>query len=152
MRCLRARRGTAQAYYARGRILLEDNQERGVDDVERAMQLDESARESGSQLLYSYFYSRNQLARCDKYRHILSQVARERQLANVERATLKRKDVLESHAIAAAGLTAWMRALVQQPGLKRAWLARKQVAHLAAVPAYVLIVRVSGSCSGSAMR
>ena len=132
--------GHAAAYYARGRILLEDNQERGVDDVERAMQLDESARESGSQLLYTYFYSRNQLARCDKYRHILSQVARERQLANMERATLKRKDVLEPHAIAAAGLTSWMAALVQQPGLKRAWLARRQVAHLAAVPAYVLIV------------
>jgi Zn-dependent protease with chaperone function len=123
--------GHAAAYYARGRILLEDNQERGVDDVERAMQLDESARESGSQLLYTYFYSRNQLARCDKYRHILSQVARERQLANMERATLKRKDVLEPHAIAAAGLTSWMAALVQQPGLKRAWLARRQVAHLA---------------------
>jgi Zn-dependent protease with chaperone function len=132
--------GHAAAYYARGRILLEDNQERGVDDVERAMQLDESARESGSQLLYSYFYSRNELALCDKYRHILSQVARERHLAAMERATLKRKDVLEPHAIPAAGLTSWMAALAQQPGLRRAWLARRRVAHLPAVPAYLLIV------------
>ena len=132
--------GHAAAYYARGRILLEDNQERGVADVERAMQLDESARESCSQLLYSYFYSRNQLARCDKYRDILSQVARERQLAALERASLKRRDVLEAHAIAATGLKPWMAALAQQPGLKRAWLARRRVAHLAAVPAYVLIV------------
>jgi Zn-dependent protease with chaperone function len=136
--------GHAPAYYARGRILLEDNQERGVQDVERAMQLDESARESGSQLLYTYFYSRNELARCDKYRHILSQVALERQLAASERAALKRRDVLEPHAITAAGLTAWMAALAQQPGLKRAWLARRRVAHLAAVPAYVLIVEYQG--------
>jgi Zn-dependent protease with chaperone function len=135
--------GHAAAYYARGRILLEDNQERGVDDVERAMQLDESARESGSQLLYSYFFSRNQLARCDKYRHILTQVARERHLAAAERATFKRKDVLEPHAVPAAGLTAWMAALAQQPGLKRAWLARRRVAHLSAVPAYLLIVEFS---------
>ena len=71
----------AAACYARGRILLEEDEERGVADVERAMQLDEAAREPGSQLLYSFFYARNQLRRCDKYRHILSLVARERQLA-----------------------------------------------------------------------
>jgi hypothetical protein len=136
--------GHAAAYYARGRILLEDNQERGVQDVERAMQLDESARESGSQLLYSYFYSRNELERCDKYRDILSQVARERQLAAAERATLKRKDGLEPHGIGATDLRAWMSALAQQPGLKRAWLARRKVQHLAAVPAYVLIVEYQG--------
>jgi Zn-dependent protease with chaperone function len=135
--------GHAAAYYARGRILLDDNQERGVDDVERAMQLDESARESGSQLLYTYFYSRNQLARCDKYRHILTQVARERHHASVERATFKRKDVLEPHSIPAARLTPWRVALAEQPGLKRAWLARRRVKHLQAVPAYLLIVEFS---------
>lgn len=132
--------GHAAAYYARGRILLEENEERGVDDVERAMQLDESAREPGSQLLYTYFFARNQLARCDKYRHILWQVARERQLASAERAVLKRKDVLEPHALTGTGLTPWMAALAAHDCVKRAWVVRRRVQHLPAMPAYVLVV------------
>jgi len=135
--------GHAAAYYARGRILLVEDEERGVADVEKAMQLDESAREPGSQLLYSYFYSRNQLSRCDKYRDILSQAARERQLAAAERSDLVRKDVLEPHGLSSAQLLPWFAALQGHRGLKRAWLARKQVRYLRNVPAYVLVVELS---------
>jgi Zn-dependent protease with chaperone function len=132
--------GHAGAYYARGRILLEQDEERGVADVERAMQLDEAAREPGSQLLYRYFYSRNQLSRCDKYRSMLSQAAHERQLAAAERSELRRKDTLDHHGLAPADLLPWLAVLSGHKAVKRAWLARKAVRHLRAVPAYVLIV------------
>jgi Zn-dependent protease with chaperone function len=135
--------GHAAAYYARGRILLDEDEERGVADLEKAMQLDESAREPGSQLLYSYFYSRNQLSRCDKYRTMLSQAARERRLAATERSQLKRNDLLLPHGLPPAELLAWLAALSSQKGLKRAWLARKQVRYLQAVPAYLLVIEFS---------
>ena len=132
--------GHAPAYYARGRILLEVNEERGVADVERAMQLDEAAREPGSQLLYSHFYQRNQLVRCSKYRDILSQVAHERQLAATERRELRRGDLLEPHGLTEAQIAEWRTVLARQKRLKRAWLARKHVQHLKSVPAYVLVM------------
>ncbi|HTT36047.1 MAG TPA: M48 family metalloprotease [Burkholderiales bacterium] len=133
----------APAYYARGRILLEGNEERGVADVERAMQLDEAAREAGSQLLYTYFYSRNQLVRCSRYRDILSQVAYERELAEAERKVLGRRDTLEPHELSESQLHEWRTVLARQTRLKRAWLVRKRVQHLQSVPAYVLVLEFS---------
>jgi Zn-dependent protease with chaperone function len=130
----------AAAYYARGRILLEAGEERGVADLEKAMQLDEAAREPGSQLLSGYFYSRNQLSRCDKYRQMLSQAARERKLAAIERGELKRHDALLPHGLPPAELLPWFAALSDRKGVKRAWLARRQVRYLRAVPAYALVV------------
>jgi Zn-dependent protease with chaperone function len=130
----------AAAYYARGRILLAENQERGVADVERAMQLDEQAREPGSQLLYSYFYTRNQLALCDRYRQTLVQFARERTLAQAERSTLRSRDELMPHGLAADALRPWVDAVRGHKGVKRAWLARKRVQHLPRDPAYLLVI------------
>lgn len=133
----------AAAYYARGRILLEAGEERGVADLEKAMRLDEAAREPGSQLLYGYFYSRNQLSRCDKYRDVLSQAARERKLAAAERHELKRHDALLPHGLPATELLLWLAALSGQKGLRRAWLVRREVRYLRAVPAYALAVEFS---------
>jgi len=130
----------APAYYARGRILLDQDEERGVADLETAMQLDESVREPGSKLLYSYFYSRNQLSRCDRYRGMLSQAAHERRVASAERSMLSRGDLLLPHALPSTELLAWRAVLSSEDGLKRAWLARKQVRYLQAVPAYVLVI------------
>jgi hypothetical protein len=130
----------AAAYYARGRILLEAGEERGVADLEKAMQLDEAAREPCSQLLYGYFYSRNQLSRCDKYRQMLSQAARERKLAAIERGDLKRHDAMLPHGLQPAELLSWFATLSSHKGVKRAWLARRQVRYLRTVPAYALVV------------
>jgi len=130
----------APAYYARGRILLDEDEERGVADLETAMQLDESVREPGSRLLYTYFYSRNQLSRCDRYRSMLSQAAHERRVASAERSMLRRGDLLLPHGLPPTELLAWRAVLSSENGLKRAWLARKQVRHLQALPAYVLVI------------
>ncbi len=130
----------AAAYYARGRILLEAGEERGVFDLEKAMQLDEAAREPCSQLLYGYFYSRNQLSRCDEYRQNLAQAARERKLAAIERGELRRHDALVPHGLPAAQLLSWFATLSGHKGVKRAWLARRQVRYLRAVPAYALVI------------
>ena len=130
----------AAAYYTRGRILLEAGEERGVVDVEKAMQLDEAAREPGSQLLYTYFYSRNQLRRCDRYRQMLSQAALERRLAAGERSELKRHQALQPHGLRQSELVCWLAALSGRTGLKRAWLARRNVRYLRTLPAYVLAV------------
>ncbi len=130
----------APAHYARGRILLEAHDERGAADIEHAMSLDEEAKEPGAQLLYSYFYSRHEFARCDRYRNTLEDVQRERDLASHERSQLKKKDVLAPHALDEETLAAWRETLASQKGLKRAWLARKRVRYLQKLPAYVLVV------------
>jgi hypothetical protein len=108
--------------------------------MEKAMQLDEAARQPGSQLLYGYFYSRNQLKRCDRYRQMLSQAARERKLAAAERSKLKRHGALRPHGLPATKLLLWFAALSDQKGVKRAWVARTEVRHLRSVPAYALAV------------
>ena len=133
----------APALYARGRNLLEENDERGAADIERAMALDEEAREPGAQLLYSYFYSRNDFSRCDRYRNTLEETRREREQAAEERLQLEQKDVLESHGLSAQQLQPWLEALAVEGSVKRAWLVRRHVKHLLKSPAYVLIVQFS---------
>ena len=133
----------APALYARGRILLEDNDERGAADIERAMALDEEAREPGAQLLYSYFYSRNDFSRCDQYRNTLEETRRERELAADERLQLEHKDVLESHGLSAQQLQPWLEALALEASVKRAWLVRRRVKYLPKSAAYVLVVEFS---------
>jgi hypothetical protein len=108
--------------------------------LEKAMQLDEAAREPGSQLLYGYFYSRNQLSRCDRYRQMLSQAARERKLAAIERGEFMRHDILLPHGLPPSELLPWFAVLSDHTDMKRAWLARRQVRYLRAVPAYALVV------------
>jgi Zn-dependent protease with chaperone function len=130
----------APALYARGRIRLEDGDEAGAQDVERAMQLDEEAREPGAQLLYTWFYARQDLTRCDRYRGALVELQNERKLAALERAHLRRRDVLAAHGLNASALASCVEALRGERSVKRAWLARKQVRYLARVPAYVLCV------------
>jgi hypothetical protein len=132
----------APALYARGRIQLEDGDEAGAADIERAMQLDDEAREPGAQLLYTYFYARHDLSRCDRYRGTLQQLQQERQLAQVERAQLRAQDVLEPHELSEAALEAWLQVLQTRSDVRRAWLARKGVRHLPRIPAYVLCVEL----------
>lgn len=132
----------APALYARGRIRLEADDDRGAADIERAMQLDDEAREPGAQLLYSYFYARHEFSRCDLYRGTLQEIARERDLASLERSQLRSQDRLEPHGLGAADLAPWIEALRAERSVVRAWLARKQVDHLARVPAFVLCVQL----------
>jgi Zn-dependent protease with chaperone function len=131
----------APALYARGRIRLDTNDEGGAGDIERAMQLDEEAREPGAQLLYTYFYARHDLSRCDRYLRTLQQVQQDRNLAGLERAQLRSQDVLVPHGLTREALTAFLHALEGEPKVRRAWLARKRVRHLSRVPAYVLCVQ-----------
>jgi Zn-dependent protease with chaperone function len=130
----------APALYARGRIQLEDGDDAGAADIERAMQLDDEAREPGAQLLYTYFYARHDLSRCDRYRGTLQQLQQERQLAQVERAQLRARDVLGPHGLSATELDPWLEVLRNESGVRRAWLVRKRVRHLSRIPAYVLCV------------
>jgi hypothetical protein len=132
----------APAYYARGRIRLEQRDERGAADIERAMLLDEEAREPGAQLLYGYFYSRQDFSRCDRYRSKLEDLHRERELAMLERNELRRADELEPHGVPDEDLAPWRDLLAGEKGVKRAWLARRQVRHLPKLPAYVLVVEL----------
>jgi hypothetical protein len=131
----------APALYARGRIRLEADDDRGATDIERAMQLDDEAREPGAQLLYSYFYARHEFSRCDLYRSTLQQIASERDRAALERAQLRSRDRLEPHGLNTEALQPWLDALRAESKVKRAWLARKRVQHLARVPAFVLCVQ-----------
>jgi hypothetical protein len=142
----------APALYARGRIRLEDNDEGGAADIERAMQLDDEAREPGAQLLYTYFYARHDLSRCDRYRGTLQQVQQERQLAAAERAQLRVQDVLHPHGLDADALASWIEVLSRDKSVRRAWLARKQVRHLPRIPAYVLCVQFKLLSSGGESR
>jgi Zn-dependent protease with chaperone function len=142
----------APALYARGRIRLQANDEGGAVDIENAMQLDDEAREPGAQLLYTYFYARHDLSRCDRYRGTLQQVQLERQLASLERAQLRANDVLGPHGLERAGLAPCVEALRNERTVRRAWLARKQVRHLARIPAYVLCVEYKLLRSGNENR
>ena len=130
----------AAAHYDRGRIRLRQREEGGVADIERAMQLDSDALEPGSQLLYQFYYARNELGRCQPYLDTLRRIEAEREQGRRERAGIGPADVLDSHGLTAEQVEPFAAAARTAPGLRRAWMARKRVKHSPEVPAYAVVL------------
>jgi hypothetical protein len=124
----------------RGRILLRRDEESGAADVERAMQLDPDALEPGSQLLYQFFYARNELGRCQPHLETLRALGEKRELARRERESVTGGDPLDPHGLTPGGLAPFAAAVRAAPGARRAWPARRRVVSCPEPPMYVVVI------------
>lgn len=124
------------------RLLGRDDAE-GCALVERAMQLDDGAIASGSELLRDYHWRQGRSDEAHAWHQRLMERVQLEQAAARERDELKLSDKLDAHGLAPDEVAPLAAALAAIPGLRKAYLARKRVRHLADNPCFVLGYRVT---------
>ena len=132
--------GNASAWYIRGRVRLAEGQDEGVADLDRAIGLDERATVSACPALYRYLVLRNELQRFEPYRAKYEAFVQKQNEAAQERRVVKGTDRFATHEMAASDVTKVVDALRKHQSVRRAWLARKQLAHFPQDPLFVLVL------------
>jgi tetratricopeptide (TPR) repeat protein len=123
-----------------GRILLEEGRDEGEQYVERAMAADEELVPQASSLLYHH-HRRN--GRTDRLRELDARMdAYEKNLAasRAERREVTAADALIPHSLTDEELRALHEALLREPDLARAELARKDLRHFPKQKLFLLCV------------
>lgn len=143
-RALHARApGDATACFALGARLLARDEADGVPLLEQTMQRDEFAIVKCSELLRDYHWRGGRKAEADAWHQRWLARAAEERGAEKERSQVTLKDKFERHGLAAQELARLLAHLREVPGLRKAYLVRKRVAHLTHRPLYVLGYRAS---------
>ena len=135
----------AYANYVMGRMLLADNDDTGVAHIEKAIQLDNALDEAGNELLFNYFYHHKQdNEKAQSYYDRWNRHAQLHHEADKERAAFNKKMPITTPALDAEILDAIAAALAPLKRIKKAWLVRREVEHMAHVPAYVMLIKLGG--------
>ena len=128
--------------FALGARLLGRDDEAGAAHVMAAMQLDESATVRACELLRDYHWRNERQDEAHAWHNkMLERIALE-QAAEQERNIIRTNDKFEVHGLADAALDNLRQQLQAIPGLRKAYLVRKKVKHLAHRPCYVFGFRV----------
>lgn len=130
----------APALFMHGRLRLEAGDEGGTQEIEEAMHLDPDALEGGSRILFSYFNGQRNIARAKPYLATLQRLEAQRMAAHLERTQTLDEDSYLPHGLAPEQAQLFADACAGDPGLKRAWLVRKDLKLTAERPLYVVIV------------
>jgi Zn-dependent protease with chaperone function len=141
-RILELRPEHAPALYCLGRKLLADGDPAGVDYLERAMDEDEEAIGSASQLLHHHYRSWGHTAELRALSTRLDRYEQSVAAAHAERTWVSWKDRFEPHTLSldtVAGITDRLRG---EAAIRGAWLARKRLEHPSRQPVFVLVVDV----------
>lgn len=132
-----------------GELLLGEEDEDGIEWIERAMELRSDYRLPGLGILLEFFRTIGDDARADA---VLARIEEEENLyrgAERERKSVRASDELVSHSLDESALQAVRRCLGFHPRIKLAWLVRKKVSLHADRPAYVLGIVCRPSTSQS---
>jgi Zn-dependent protease with chaperone function len=132
--------GNASAWYIRGRVRLAEGQDDGVADLGRAIDLDERATVPACQVLYRYLESRDELQRFEPYRSIYEAFVQKQNEAAQERRIVKATDRFAAHEMGASDVEKVAEAVRKHQSVRRAWLARKQLAHFPQDPLFILVL------------
>ncbi len=139
-RLLAAHPDDAPGQYLLGVLLLEEDDERGLGHLERAMELDQDAIESSCALAAAFLERRGRgeeaarhRARAEERHDLVSR-------AQLERQTLTPSDRFEPHGLAAEPLDYVVSALRLNPEIAGAFLVRKPVKLMPEVPHHALVV------------
>lgn len=128
-----------------GRGLLSQDDESGVELINKAIELDPELDETGNELLFNYYYhAKEDEASAQIYYERWSRHEQTRQAADEERADLNKKAVLLPHELDGDGMLAVADVLKQSERVKRAWLARREVEHLPEIPSFLMAVELKG--------
>lgn len=132
---------SAALRFARGRILLELEREEGLEELNRAIDLDADATVPACQHIEAYLARNDRAAEADPYRA-------KREAAELildedegERTRAHRNDIFHAAEIDALTLHEVLRVIAafRRKGIKKAWLVRKETSHRRDVPAYLLV-------------
>jgi hypothetical protein len=128
----------APASQALGELLLENEDEGGIEWIEKAMSADSEYRIPGLLKLLEYFRAVADDARADGVIARLEQEQKILGVARRERKHVRRGDEFTPHGLSGEAIEKVRRRLRFHPRIRTAWLVRKKVRLHADKPAYVL--------------
>jgi Zn-dependent protease with chaperone function len=124
--------------FALGARLLERDDEAGIALLERSAELDESAITAVCERVRDYYWRHGYKKEAHDWHQRLVERAELQRAAAEERKNVTTRDTFEPHGLAPEGLAALVERLRAVPELRKAYLARKRVAHLTHRPFFVL--------------
>jgi Zn-dependent protease with chaperone function len=130
--------------YALGSRLMANDDEHGCNLLQQAVQLDDSATLSACRDLRDYHARHERKAEAAMWQERLTARAEIEYQAEQERNTVRVTDSFGAHGMSADALAELCRQLRQIPGLRRAYLVKKEVKYLPQQANYVLGFSVSG--------
>jgi Zn-dependent protease with chaperone function len=116
----------APSLLMRGRLRLADGDPEGARDIERGMELDSSARESGARMLASYFLDRRDIARSLPFVEAVKAFDERRSEAEAEVSSIRPTDDLAPHDLGEEALER-LRAALRDLPVTSLWLARRRL-------------------------
>lgn len=116
----------APALLMRGRLRLADGDPDGAQDIERGMELDSSARESGARVLASYFVSRRDIARSLPFVEAVKAFDKQRNEAEAELSNVLPTDEFAPHDLGEEALQR-LRAALRDLPVASLWLAERKL-------------------------
>lgn len=128
----------ANAQYAVGIILLNDDDERGINYIEKAIQIDKTLKMSGCEMIYYFLRSKGRDEEAKKY--VLEIEAEEEivNLANQERSGISPNDNFIEHDFSIETIEKICSKIQYYDEIQTAYLVKKDVQHYSEVPLYVL--------------
>ncbi|ALG66505.1 M48 family metallopeptidase [Beggiatoa leptomitoformis] len=132
---------TTAAHYHVGRILLDNQQEKGIACIEKAVQQDANVLIEGYRLIINYFEKKQETKAANPYhqkreaRILLEQQARE------ERQTVKQNDVLLPHDLTDKQIQELAKQFAIEPRIKQVYIGRKNVRYLRENPLYIIGIK-----------
>lgn len=139
----------AEASYALGRLLLKENDTRGIPYIEKAMTLAQEAIAPGCELLYWFTRRQGRLTEAARYRERAKQAQQVNEGGQRERADVLPGDKFLYHGLSSEELTRFRGQLAQFEQIGKAYLVRKQVKYLPEKPLYVLGIVPRGSADAN---
>jgi len=132
----------AKANFAVGTVLLNNDDENGIEFLEKAMQLDRTMKIAGCETLYYYLRSKGRDEEAKKYVLAIEAEEENVNLANRERSTVSASDEFDKHDFSEETLEKMRSRMQYYDEIQSAYLVRKIVQHYSEIPLYVLFFDV----------
>ena len=131
----------AAANYALGQILLEQNDDSGIDYIEKAMKKEPEFVIQGCELIYHFLMLQEKVESAKAYQKLAEEHYNLVLLAQQERSSLRANDEFKPHTLPPKEVQSLCRKLsVYEAQLKKVYLVRKVVKYFPENPFYVLAV------------
>lgn len=126
------------ARFALGRVMLEQQDERGIAHLEQVMEREPNAVIPGCELIIEFLQSQGRYAEAQPYLQRGKEWVRILEQAHAERNTLRQSDPLLPHGLDTETVSAIKAQVLQDTEVRKVYLVRKQVKHFPERPLYVL--------------
>ncbi len=128
------------AQFALGRLLLDQDNEGGINQIERALELDPEATLEGCREVYRFLKRQGRTEEAERYKQRFDERADFEQRVEAERDELSLDDTYVAHELSHEAVTALVDQLKGYKAIARAYLVRKHTV-LSEKPLYVLGVK-----------